>query len=70
MEYQKIINLLNNAPNQQFKFRTKYWVQISDDAPGTDNSNSQIKLKTTMLMSRLFDYSDAYMLVKCRKNCR
>ena len=70
MEYKKIINLLNIAPNQQFKFRTKCWVQIRDDAPGTYNSSSQIKLKTTMLMSRLCDYSDAYMLVKCRKNCR
>ena len=27
MEYQKIINLLENKPNQCFKFRTKAWVE-------------------------------------------
>ena len=32
IEYQKIINFLDNMPNQPTKFRTKYWVEISDDA--------------------------------------
>ena len=27
MEYQKV-NLLDNTPNQSFKFRTKSWVEI------------------------------------------
>ena len=27
MEYQKIINLLENTPNQSSKFRTKNWVE-------------------------------------------
>ena len=62
MEYQKIINLLDNAPNQPTKFRTKNWVEIND-ACGTYNTNSQIKFKTSMLNSSLCDYSDAYMLV-------
>ena len=31
MEYQKIINLLDDALNQPFKFRTKYWVEINDE---------------------------------------
>ena len=30
MEYQKIINLLYNTPNQLSKFRTKKWIQIND----------------------------------------
>ena len=30
MEYQKIINLLDNTPNQPCKFRTKSWVDYSD----------------------------------------
>ena len=41
MEYQKIINLLDNTPNQPTKFRTKNWVEINDDARGTYNTNSQ-----------------------------
>ena len=32
MEYQKIINLLNNTPNQPTRFRTKNWVEMNDDA--------------------------------------
>ena len=43
MEYQKIINLLDNTPNQSTKFRSKNWVEINDDARGTHNTNSQIK---------------------------
>ena len=64
MEYQKIINLLDNASNQPSKFRTKNWVEINDESRGGYNVNSQIKFKTTMLKSSLCDYSDAYILVK------
>ena len=63
MENQKIINLLDNAPNQPSKFRTKNRVGINDDARGTYNKNSQVKFKTSMLKSILCDYSDTYMLV-------
>ena len=31
MQYQKIINLLDNTQNQPTKFRTKKWVEINDD---------------------------------------
>ena len=64
MEYQKIANLLDDASNQPSKFKTKYWVEINDESRGTYNVNSQIKLKTTMLKSSLYDCSDAYILVK------
>ena len=30
MEYQKIINFLENTPNQPTKFRTKNWVEINE----------------------------------------
>ena len=32
MECQKIINLLDNTPNEPSKFRTKNWFEINDDA--------------------------------------
>ena len=63
MEYQKIINLLDNTPTQPTKFRTKKWLEINDDSRGSYNVNSQIKFKTSMLKSHLCDYSDAYILV-------
>ena len=34
MEYQKIINLLDNTPNQATKFRTNKCAEIDDDACG------------------------------------
>ena len=64
MGYQKVINLLDNTPNQPTKFKTKNWVQINDDARGMYNTDSEIKFKTSMLRSSLCDYSDAYILVK------
>ena len=32
MEYQKIINLLDDTTNQPFKFRIKNWVEINDES--------------------------------------
>ena len=63
MGYQKIINLLENTPNQPSKFRTKNWVEVNDESLVTYNVNIQIKFKTSMLRSLLCDYSDAYTLL-------
>ena len=43
MEYEKIINLLDNTPKQPTKFRTENWVEINDDSHGKYNTGSQIK---------------------------
>ena len=63
MEYQKIANLLDNASNQPSRFRTRNWVEINDDSRGT-YTNADIKFKTAMLKSDLWDYADAYIFVK------
>ena len=57
MEYQKIINLLDNASNQPSKFRTKNRVELNNDSTGTYN---------TMLKSSLWDYSEVYIFDKGR----
>ena len=64
MEYQKIINLSENTPDQLPKFRTKNWFEINDQPGGVYNTNSDIRFKTAMLKSSLCDYGDAYILVK------
>ena len=56
--------MIDNASNQPSKFETKNWVEINDESRKTYNVNSQIKFKAKMLKSSLFDYSDAYILVK------
>ena len=64
MEYQKILDLLDDASNKTSTFKTKKWIEINDDSRGTYGVGSQIKCKTTMLKSSLRDYSDAYIHVK------
>ena len=65
MEYQKIVNLIDDDTlNQPSKFRTRNWVEINDESRGVYNVNSQFKFKTTMLKSSLCDYSDGFILVK------
>ena len=51
MEYQKIVNLLENRANELSKFRTKSWVEVYDESRRTYIANSQIKLKNSMLRS-------------------
>ena len=62
MEYQKIINLLENTPNPQRKFRTKNWVKVNDESPKTYSVSSQVKFKNSKLRSRLYYYNDACIL--------
>ena len=63
MEYQKIANLLNDEANKPSKFRTRNWVEINDESRGTYTSND-IRFKTAMLRSSLYDSADAYILLK------
>ena len=58
MEYKKIINLLENTPNQLSKFRTKTWIKTNDQSRGVYKANSDIRFKTTMINFSLCDYSD------------
>ena len=60
MEYQKMINLLDNAMNQPSEFRTRKWVEINDRSQGK-YENSRIRFKTSMIRSDLCVYSDPYI---------
>ena len=64
MEYEKIVNLLNDRSNNPSKFRTRAWVEINDEARGTYSHNKQIEFKMSMLRSSLCDYTEPYILVK------
>ena len=63
MEFQKIINLLNNTQNETSKLKTRNWVETNNESRGTYNVSNQIKFKTSMIRSSSCDYSDAYILV-------
>ena len=64
MEYQRIIYLWDNTPNQLSKFKKRNWVEINNQSQGTYNKDNQIRFKTSMLKSSLCDYSDVYVLIK------
>ena len=64
MEYQKIINLLDNITNQPSRFKTKNWFGLNDRSRGTYDKDNQIRFKTSMLRSPLCDCSDSDTLVK------
>ena len=66
MEYDKINNLLLSGDNESeklSKFVTREYVRVNS-LSNTYNENKSIRFKTPMLRSNLFDYSDAYILVK------
>ena len=56
MEYQKFTNLLGNIPEK--------WTEVHDQSGETYNTNKQIRFKTSLLRSDLYDYSDAYIVVE------
>ena len=64
MEYQKIINLLNNRSNQPSKFRTRNWPEINDESWGMYDVNSETTFKTSVIRSSLCDCSDPCIHVK------
>ena len=63
MEYKKITNLLEITSDNPSKFRTRNSVEINNELIG-NYANSDIRFKTTMLRSNLWDYTDSYILVK------
>ena len=63
MEYQEIINLLDNTTNQSSKFRARDWVELNDESKGRYD-NSTIRFKSTVIRSSLCDYCDAYIIAK------
>ena len=48
MEYQKIINLLDETTNQPSKFITRNWVDINDQSEGR-RDNKNIRFKTSII---------------------
>ena len=67
MEYQKITNLLDTTSDNVPRFITKKWVEVHDQSVSAEDRykpSKQIRSKTSMLWSDLFDFSDAYIVVK------
>ena len=67
MEYQKITNLLDTTSENLPRFIAKKWVEVHDQwgsAGDGYKQSKQIIFKTSMLISDLRDFSDAYSVGK------
>ena len=67
MEYQKITNLLGVTLDEIPRLITKKWVEVHDQSGSANDRykpNKQMRFNTSMLKSDLWDYSDAYIVVK------
>ena len=66
MEFQKIVNLLNTTSDDKDlpRFVTKKWIEVYDQSEKNCSVNKEIRNKTSMLRSDLYDFSDAYIVVE------
>ena len=62
MEHQKILNLLNEANDS--KYVTRKWNIANDSWNAYYNAANEITCNTEVLKSNLYDYNDAYNLVR------
>ena len=61
MEHYKICKLLNDSNVPKF---VKKWIEVNYLSNGQYSVNKNIRFKISMLRSYLYDYSDAYIVVK------
>ena len=62
IEHQKISNLLNEASHS--KFVTRKWNFVNDNSKSNFAAADETTYNTEILKSSLFDYNDAYILVR------
>ena len=66
MEFQKFVNFLDITSDAKDlpRFVTKKWSEVYDQSEGNYNVNKEVRIKTSMLRFDLFDFNDAYIVVK------
>ena len=66
MEFQKITNFFDTTSDNKDlpTFVTKKRIEVYDQPEGNYNVNKEIRIKASMLRSDLWDFSDAYIVVK------
>ena len=66
MEFQKLVNFLNTTSDDKDlpRFVTNKWIEGYDQSKGNYHVNKEIRIKTSMLRSDLWDFIDPYIVVK------
>ena len=65
-EFQKIVYFFDTASGDKDLPRlfTKKWIEVYDQSGKNYNPNKEIRIKTSMLRSDLWDFIDPYIVVK------
>ena len=67
MGYQKTTDLSGTTPNEVARCITKKWIEVHDQSSNAEDRckpSKQIRFKTAMLRSNIYDFSDAYIAVE------
>ena len=66
IEFQKIVNFLYTTSGDKDlpRFVTKIWTEVYNKSEGNYDVNEEIKIKTSMLRSNLYDFNDAYIVLE------
>ena len=66
MEFQKIVNFFDTTFDDKDlpRFVTKKWIEFYAQSERNYNPNKEIRIKTSILRSDLYYFSDAYIVVK------
>ena len=66
MEFQKNVNFLDTTSDDKDlpRFVTKKWVEVYDQSGENYNFNKEIRIKTSMLISDLCDFTGAYVVAR------
>ena len=66
MEFQKIVIFLDTTFDDKDlpRFVTKKWTEVYDQSGGNYNVNKEIRIRTSMPRSDLYDFNDACIVVK------
>ena len=66
MEFQKITNFLDKTFDDTDlpRFATKKWIEVYDQSERNYDVNKEIRIKTSIAISDLCDYSHASIVVK------
>ena len=66
MEFQRITNFLDTTTDNKDspRFFTKKQIEVYDQSQGNYDINKEIRIKTSVLRSELYDFSDTSIVVK------
>ena len=66
MEFQEIANFLDTTSDVKDlpRFVTKKWIEVYDQSEKNYNPNKEMRIKTSILRSDLYDFSGAYIVVE------